>query len=120
MNCTRCFGDGAGVEFDKTRRTDEYGKWRITANPLAWGSETPEIIVLGFSKGPTQDGALATTPHEQIAYKGSRPAVGKILSNVGVFARPADGGYAKVVDKLIADRQGAIHFGSLVRCTVER
>ena len=120
VNCTRCFGGGAGVEFDKTRRTDEDGKWRITANPLAWGSETPEIIVLGFSKGPTQAGALATTPHEQIAYKGSRPAVGKILSHVGVFARPADGGYAKVVDKLIADRQGAMHFGSLVRCTVER
>ena len=120
VNCTRCFGDGARVEFDRTRRTADDGKWRITANPLAWGNEEPEIVVLGFSKGPTQAGALATTPHDEIAYKKSRTAVGKILAHVGVVPKPANGGYSRMVDRLIADRSGRFHFGSLVRCTVER
>ncbi|MWP40334.1 hypothetical protein GQY15_22615 [Rhodobacter sphaeroides] len=92
----------------------------MTANPLAWGNSEPEIVVLGFSKGPTQAGALATTPHDQIAYKGSRTAVGKILAHVGVLDRPADGNLGRAVDKLIADPRGRFHFGSMVRCTVER
>jgi len=96
------------------------GKWRITANPLAWGNVAPEIVVLGFSKGPTQAGALATAPHDQIAYKGSRTAVGKILAHIGVVARPADGNLSQTVDRLISDQRGRFHFGSLVRCTVER
>lgn len=120
VNCTRCFGGDAPVEFDKTRRMAGDGKWRITANPLAWGSEAPEIVVLGFSKGPTQAGALATAPHDQIAYKGSRTAAGKILAHLGVLPRPAEGGLGKAMDRLISDQQGAFHFGSLVRCTVER
>lgn len=120
VNCTRCFGGSARVEFDRTRRTADDGKWRITANPLAWGSDEPEIVVLGFSKGPTQAGALTSAPHDQIAYKGSRTAVGKILAHVGVMARPADGNIGRAVDRLIADPRGRFHFGSLVRCTVER
>ena len=53
VTCTDCFTAG-GVEFDRTRL--EGDGWRITSNPLAWGSATPEIVVLGFSKGPTQAG----------------------------------------------------------------
>ena len=75
ISCTKCF-DGH-VEFDISKRSD--GDWRVTANPLAWGNQEPEIVVLGFSKGPTQAGALARTPHNAIAYKGSRTNVGKIL-----------------------------------------
>ena len=120
VNCTRCFGDSARVEFDSTRSMADDGKWRITNNPLAWGNDQPEIVVLGFSKGPTQAGALATAAHDQIAYKGSRTAVGKILSHVGAVPHPADGNYSLMVDRLIADRSGRFHFGSLVRCTVER
>ncbi|MEZ5784747.1 MAG: hypothetical protein R3D70_24895 [Rhizobiaceae bacterium] len=108
------------MEFDRTRRTEYDGKWRITTNPLAWGSDEPEFVVLGFSKGPTQAGALATAPHDQIAYKGSRTADGKILAHIGVMDRPADGNLGRAVDRLIADRRGRFHFGSLVRCTVER
>ena len=63
---------------------------------------------------------MATAPHDQIAYKGSRTAVGKILTHIGVVARPADGKLGRAVDRLISDRRGRFHFGSLVRCTVER
>lgn len=120
VNCTRCFVDSTRVEFDRTRRASDDGNWRITANPLAWGNETPEIVVLGFSKGPTQAGALANSAHNQIAYKGSRPAVGKILAHVGAIIPPADGNFGRAIDRLVADSRGRFHFGSLVRCTVER
>lgn len=100
--------------FDRTR-TERDG-WRITNNPLAWGGREPEVIVMGFSKGPTQAGALASSPHDAIAYKGGRTAIAKILHHVGLLQQPD----SRLVDRLISDRNGPIHFGSLIRCTVER
>jgi hypothetical protein len=76
--------------------------------------------VLGFSKGPTQAGALTQTPHDEIAYKGGRVAVGKILAHVGLMPRGDNDALKRSVDRLIADKAGPFHFGSLVRCTVER
>ena len=116
ISCTKCF-DGH-VEFDISKRSD--GDWRVTANPLAWGNQEPEIVVLGFSKGPTQAGALARTPHNAIAYKGSRTNVGKILAHVGLMPEAAahDGG--DLVSQAVKSTTGRFHFGSLIRCTVER
>lgn len=117
VSCTRCFEE-CSVEFDKTKRSE--GDWRITNNPLAWGSEDAEIVVLGFSKGPTQSGALAASPHDEIAYKGSRLNVGKILSHVGLIPSGMAEELKPHVDRIIADQSGRFHFGSLIRCTVER
>lgn len=100
--------------FDRTR-TEREG-WRITNNPLAWGGREPEVIVLGFSKGPTQAGALASIPHDAIAFKGGRANVAKILHHIELLERPD----ARLVDQLINDKAGRFHFGSLIRCTVER
>lgn len=118
ISCTSCFKGCSQVEFDRATRTE--GDWRITANPLAWGSKVPEVIVLGFSKGPTQAGALANTPHDKIAYKGSRGNVGKILQHVGLLHCQAGLDLGQTVGRLIADQNGRFHFGSLIRCTVER
>ena len=111
--CALCH-EGATYDFDRTRtQTDE---WRITNNPLAWGNSEPEVLVLGFSKGPTQAGALASQPHDSIAYKGGRTNLAKILHHIGLLAAPDP----RLVDQVIADRDGRFHFASLVRCTVER
>lgn len=118
VNCTRCFTSCGQVEFDTTKRTEK--DWRITANPLSWGNEAPEVIVLGFSKGPTQAGALATTPHDKIAYKGGRGNMGKILKHVGLLQQHAGEDLGQAVSRLIEDRHGRFHFGSLIRCTVEQ
>lgn len=115
--CSLCYGS-AEVQFDVTKRSE--GDWRITANPLACGNSTPEIVVLGFSKGPTQAGALASAAHDEIAYKGSRLNVGKILAHVGLIPADSPAGLRRSVDRLIADPAGRFHFASLVRCTVER
>jgi hypothetical protein len=112
-----CYSQGA-VEFDTTRQ--ERGSWRITANPLAWGSNDPEIVVLGFSKGPTQVGALATRPHDEIAFAGGRTQLGKILAYLGLAPMGTNAQLKAYVDALVADPHGRFHFGSLVRCSVER
>lgn len=104
------------VRFDDTRQQGD--GWRITANPLAWGSTRPEVLVLGFSKEPTQAGALAQTPHDEVAFKGARKRAYQILAHLGTVPPSPDP--ARAMDRLIADRHGRLAFGSLVRCTVER
>lgn len=115
--CSHCYAD-VTPQFDESKRAE--GDWRITANPLSWGSVKPEVLVLGFSKGPTQAGALASAHHDEIAYKGSRLNVGKILAHVGLIPSDTPEGLRDEVDRLIADPFGRFHFASLIRCTVER
>lgn len=117
VSCARCY-QGCATVFDVTKRTED--EWRITCNPLSWGSQEPEIIVLGFSKGPTQSGALAESPHDEIAYKGNRLNVGKILRHIGVIPTENSEDLRRMVDDLISDQNGRFHFASLIRCTVER
>jgi len=117
VQCTACF-DTDRVIFDITKQTE--GNWQITANPLAWGNPEAEIVVLGFSKGPTQAGALANTPHDEIAYKGSRLNVGKILAHVGLLEKCDNAKLKKLVDDAISDQNGRFHFSSFIRCTVEQ
>jgi hypothetical protein len=100
--------------FDVTQTEDD--GWRITNNPLAFGNTTPEVLVLGFSKGPTQAGALASQPHDQIAFRGGRTNLAKILHHIGLLPEPDK----QLIDRVIADRSGRFHFASLIRCTVER
>lgn len=119
VDCTICHG-GRSVVFDRTKRVSQGGDWRITANPLAWGNANAEVVVLGFSKGPTQSNALANTPHNQIAFKKGRVSVGKILAHVGLIEAGDKVHLRATVDRLIADPVGRFHFGSLIRCTVER
>lgn len=117
VDCTVCF-KSKPVIFDQTKETD--GNWRITANPLAWGNQNAEIVILGFSKGQTQSGALANTSHDEIAYKKGRVSVGKILAHVGLIPKGDNQFLRNTVDKIIADKTGRFHFGSLIRCAVEQ
>jgi hypothetical protein len=100
VDCNRCFNSCQSVDFDKTKRTED--NWRITANPLAGGNENPEVVVLGFSKGPTQGGALARAPHNEIAYMFGRPNVGKILRRVGLLPVLPNAMLKPAVDRLIS------------------
>jgi len=117
VECNRCFVKSTPI-FDQSR--EECDGWRITSNPLAWGNQIPKMVVLGFSKGPTQAGALTKKPHDQIAYKGSRLNVGKIMAHIGLIPLSPPEILKQKVDELISDPNGKFHFGSLIRCTVER
>ena len=117
IDCSRCFPERV-VKFDNSTVTQ--GDWRITANPLAWGNASPKVVVLGFSKGPTQAGALLNTPHDEIACKGGRTNVGKILSHLGILKIESGNDYSSAVSAAISDTTGPFHFASMIRCTVER
>lgn len=114
--CNDCF-NGAVVKFDQTIRTE--GNWRLKNNPLSWGGTSPEIIVLGFSKGQTQSGAMDKVSHEEIAYKGGRKSLGKILGHIGLF-RGNDDELSQLVSREISNKNSRFHFGSLIRCGVEQ
>src|SRR4051812_6024424 len=105
VECAICHR-GQPYAFDLTR-TEEDG-WRITNNPLAWGNPSPEIVVLGFSKGPTQVGAPARLPHDRIAFRGGRTNLAKILHHISLLPAPT----SDLVDQAIADKRGRFHFAS--------
>ncbi len=117
VSCTVCHA--MPTEFDQVAAGT--AEWRIRANPLAWGASDAEVVVLGFSKGPTQAGDLARTHHDAVAFKGQRVWVGRILARLGLIAPEADtAAMTRIVDRMICDPRGRFAFGSLVRCTVER
>ena len=114
VSCTVCYN--TPIHFDATSR-EEKG-WRITANPLAWGSLRPRVLILGFSKGPTQAGALASTPHDQVAFKGARGNAYRILQRLSLV--PASNDPDRAMLDMLSDANGQFAFGSLIRCTVTR
>ena len=111
--CDRCFKGCNTIKFNETQRVSD--QWRLTANPLAWGNNQPEIIVLGFSKGPNQISQINKIADNDIAFKGHRANIGKILSHIGIFKSAS----ADDISASIRDTNGRIHWGSLIRCTVE-
>lgn len=117
-DCALCFGAGERPRFGRSMVGE--ASWRLTHSPLAWGNTTPEVVVLGFSKGPTQAGAMDNVAHNEIPYKGGRLAVGKILAHVGLLPKLPDEALKAEVAKAISDQSGRFHFGSMIRCTVER
>jgi hypothetical protein len=106
------------VVFDETRTERDH--WRITANPLSWGNHRPEVLILGFSKGPSQAGELRRLPHNEIPYRKGRMQVGKILAHVGLLPPGKPEELKQKVEQAIADPNGRFGWGSLIRCTVER
>lgn len=117
--CSLCHGNKPFV-FDETRTENEKKDWRITANPLAWGNQHPEVLVLGFSKGPSQADELRRLPHNDIPYRKGRMQVGKILAHVGLLPSAKQDGLKRIVEHAITDESGRFGWGSLIRCTVER
>lgn len=111
--CLRCFKSCDRIEFNKTCRTE--GEWRITANPFAWGNSDPEVIVLGFSKGPTQIMQIDKLPDNDVAFRSQRTNISKMLDHIGLVPA-ANGAY---VTQAIKDVAGRFHFGSFIRCAVE-
>jgi hypothetical protein len=87
---------------------------------MAWGNPEPEVLVLGFSKGPTQSHQLLDARYESIPYRGGRLNIGKILAHVGLIEAGDEAHLKRQVDIAIEDTVGRFAWGSLVRCTVER
>jgi hypothetical protein len=107
INCRACFTDN-------NNQAAPHPHWRMVNDPGAWGSNEPEYLVLGFSKGATQAGIFDTGRFEDVAFAKMRPRLTQALRIAGVL------GKGETVDKKISSRNSNIAFGSLIRCSVTR
>lgn len=107
MDCRVCF-EGAQAEHKP------HPKWRMRNDPGAWGSENPEVLVLGFSKGSTQANIYANGRFEDVAFAGMRPRLTRTLQHFKLL------GEGQTADSAIANPSGRFAFGSLIRCSVAR
>lgn len=107
ISCRRCFG---GVDGD----TLEVGAWRAVNDPGAWGSSTPKVLVLGFSKGFTQANAYRAGRFEDVPFKRMRDRLAASLRLLGL----ADDDIH--IDRRFVPTESDYGFGSLVRCSLSR
>jgi hypothetical protein len=127
-DCRSCFGDIKPAWHASDRAPfGEEGKhrWLLRANPAYWGSSSPDILVLGFSKGPEQNKLIdryvaASLPRvslEDIPFndekKVMRPNLKKLLTSIGLLDEKAS------IDALFRPTEKKFGFASLVRCSVE-
>lgn len=108
INCRVCFDDA------KEKVIKPAVNWRMVNDPGAWGSQTPEYLVLGFSKGATQAGLYENGKFEDVAFANMRDRLTSALIAVGIL--PAN----ENVTSRISNPNSSIAFGSLVRCSVSR
>lgn len=84
-------------------------------DPGAWGGgDTPEYLVLGFSKGATQAGIYQNGRFEDVAFADMRTRLTLALRAVGALSN------AETADQKIQHPISNIAFGSLIRCSVSR
>lgn len=102
MACRACHKNGSVVSKD--------GDWHLRANPGYWGSSTPKVLVLGFSKGANQIAAAEMGAFDGVAFAGMRPRLQSVLSELGV---DLDG---QTIDEALSSRGRTIGAASLVRC----
>lgn len=125
-DCRACF-DGpqpAWHSVDRKSYEVKNHRWLLRANPAYWGSSAPEILVLGFSKGPEQnrliDRHLSSTRSgvrfEDIPFNDDkrrmRSNLKKLLVAMGLLGETAS------VDALFKPSEKVFGFASLIRCSV--
>lgn len=126
QGCRACFAD-PGIPWHSPNTTPfavRGHRWQLRANPGYWGATAPRILVLGFSKGPEQNGLIdnhignngKTIRFEDIPFndkkKIARGNLKKLLVELGVLDKVRD------VDSLFQPYEEIFGFASLVRCTV--
>ena len=107
MKCATCFGN---------RNTRKIKNWKIRNDPGHWGSRNPKYLILGFSKGATQQDIYDSGNFDDIAFGGKqcRSNLSKILQSVGLLSKN------ETVDQKIKKTEKDFAFASLVRCSVSR
>jgi hypothetical protein len=104
--CRRCF--------TSDEQSQTVGKWQMVNDPAAWGSATPWVLLLGFSKGFTQANAFKTGRFEDIPFKDMRSRLTEELRLLGII------GKSETVDEKMVATETDMAFGSFVRCSLSR
>ncbi len=103
ITCRDCFLDNEDVK--------KIGDWRLYNNPGYFGSRSPKIIVLGFSKGANQNEVANSGEFDEIAFAKARHRLQEVLETLGLM--PAD----RHIDSLLTAREREFGVASLVRCS---
>lgn len=112
LDCSKCFDNSSPILWGQSETSN--GEWAIANNPMAWGSQTPKYLVLGFSKGGNQNKSILTRPHDDVAFAGGRRNLAIILETLGIKDPTVP------IDHFIADKDGDFAFGSFIRCSVKK
>ena len=110
INCSVCFNGSS--TWGESISEDE--GWRLENNPCAWGSATPKVLILGFSKGYNQTTNLTSRDFNDIPFSGWRDRLDLALRKVGVLPE-----FLSVNEK-ISDSERNFAFGSLIRCSISK
>ncbi len=102
INCNRCFNGENSEQVHK--------QWKLINNPGAWGSTNPEILVLGFSKGATQNAAMTNGGFDQVAFARIRHRLKEVLTLTKLMDADTD------IEDLFQASENRFSFGSLLRC----
>lgn len=117
LSCDRCF---SRADCGFNRDLEQSGDFRIRRNPMTFGNPNGKVAVLGFSKGPNASTAIDVLNDEDVAYHKKRKFVGRILRHLRLIPDMPDDRLTAHLDALISDSTGPFHFGSVIRCGVER
>lgn len=109
LQCDACFDSKTDWNKSELRTGDG---WHLLNNPMSWGSSTPEILMLGVSKGTRQSTDLETKSHNEIPFAGFRPQLTKALRLLGLLQAH------ECVDDKISSGEERWGFGSMVRCSL--
>jgi hypothetical protein len=99
-------------------------RWVLRSNPAYWGASAPEILVLGFSKGPEQNRLIdrhLSSPRSGVRFEDipfnddkrrMRSNLKKLLFAMGLLSGTAS------IDDLFKPTEKVFGFASLIRCSV--
>jgi hypothetical protein len=107
INCSICFNNC---------NVRKINKWKIKKDPGHWGSTNPRILILGFSKGATQENIYEKGIFEDVAFGGKqcRSNLTKILQAVNLLKK------TETIDEKINKNEKEYAFASLIRCSVSK
>lgn len=88
-----------------------FGDWRLHNNPGYYGSSSPEVLVLGFSKGANQNKKAAEDDFDNIAFAKARHRLQQVLETLGLMPRD------RSIDALMTSNEKQFGVASLVRCS---
>jgi len=104
--CRTCFSGSASEV--------RIGDWRLTNNPGYYGSSSPEILILGFSKGANQNRAAEHGHFDIIAFADARHRLQHVLQVLRVMPQE------RSIDQVMTAKERQFGVASLVRCSFSK
>lgn len=102
QRCRVCHVPGQDVRVE--------GEWHLRANPGYWGSSSPRVLVLGFSKGANQIAAAESGAFDSVAFARMRGRLQQVLETLEIDLE------GQTIDLALSAHGRALGAASLIRC----